>query len=99
MSLVLTFMELDKLYESTLSRQELINNIKASGKNYNLDNKSDSQLFRIWERIQKEVSNAHHIKKYDDAVKAALRKRCPECNTLLNDGGTCPVCADGEEHY
>ena len=28
-----------------------------------------------------------------------MDKRCPECNTLLNDGGTCPKCDDGEEDY
>lgn len=26
-----------------------------------------------------------------------MDKRCPECNTLLNDMGTCPKCDDGEE--
>lgn len=28
-----------------------------------------------------------------------MDRRCPECNTLLNDGGTCPKCDDGEEDY
>lgn len=27
------------------------------------------------------------------------RERCDRCNTPLNDGGTCPVCDDGEEDY
>lgn len=27
------------------------------------------------------------------------RKRCKVCGTPLNDGGTCPVCDDGEEDY
>ena len=27
------------------------------------------------------------------------RERCDKCNTPLNDGGTCPVCDDGEEDY
>ena len=26
-----------------------------------------------------------------------MDKRCEKCNTLLNDGGTCPKCDDGEE--
>lgn len=28
-----------------------------------------------------------------------MDKRCEKCNTLLNDGGTCPKCDDGEEDY
>lgn len=43
-----------------------------------------------------------------EALKAKLPKnesiedmdrRCEKCNTLLNDGGTCPKCDDGEEDY
>lgn len=43
-----------------------------------------------------------------DALKAKLPKnesiedmdkRCEKCSTLLNDGGTCPKCDDGEEDY
>lgn len=43
-----------------------------------------------------------------DALKAKIPanesvsdmdKRCEKCNTLLNDGGTCPKCDDGEEDY
>lgn len=30
---------------------------------------------------------------------ADMNKRCEKCNTLLNDGGTCPKCDDGEEDY
>lgn len=28
-----------------------------------------------------------------------MEKRCENCNTLLNDQGTCPKCDDGEEDY
>ena len=28
-----------------------------------------------------------------------MSRRCEECNTLLNDAGTCPKCDDGEEDY
>lgn len=28
-----------------------------------------------------------------------MDRRCEECNTLLNDAGTCPKCSDGEEDY
>lgn len=28
-----------------------------------------------------------------------MDKRCEKCNTLLNDGGTCPKCNDEEEDY
>jgi hypothetical protein len=93
MSLLLTFMELDKLYESTMSRQDLITHIKASGRNYNFETKSTAQLFRIWERIQNEDRNADS---YEHS--SVSRETCTACGTLLNDGGTCPICDDGEEH-
>jgi rubrerythrin len=98
MSLLLTFMELDKLYESTMSRQNLIDHIRASGRNYNFNNKSTAQLFRIWERIQKEeISKVDTAEPEPTAVNS--HATCAECGTLLTDGGLCPVCDDGEEYY
>ena len=41
---------------------------------------------------------ADHIKTLTESV-ADMHKRCEKCNTLLNDGGTCPKCDDGEEDY
>ena len=40
--------------------------------------------------------------KFKKFIKESIEdmdRRCPECNTLLNDGGTCPKCDDGEEDY
>ena len=93
MSLLLTFMELDKLYESTMSRQDLISHIKASGRNYNFNTKSTEQLFRIWERIQKEDLEAVSTSS-DNNNNSSI---CGECGARLTDGGLCPVCDDGEE--
>lgn len=102
MSLIETFMELDKLYEATISRQELISNLKALGKYYNFDTKTDAQLYRIWEKAmaEKEEQDAyneyHQLKVADDS-----RPRCPECGLLLVDASKngCPVCDNGEEHF
>ncbi len=35
----------------------------------------------------------------DEVYTPTQRERCEYCNTPLNDGGTCPVCDDGEEDY
>lgn len=35
----------------------------------------------------------------DEVFTPSKRERCEYCNTPLNDGGTCPVCDDGEEDY
>lgn len=35
----------------------------------------------------------------DEVFTPSQRERCEYCNTPLNDGGTCPVCDDGEEDY
>jgi hypothetical protein len=98
MSLLLTFMELDKLYESTMSRQNLIDHIKASGRNYNFNTKSTEQLLRMWERIQKEDSNKVNIND-PELVSGITHDICAECGALLTDGGLCPICDDGEEDY
>lgn len=39
------------------------------------------------------------FKKYVKESIEDMHKRCEKCNTLLNDGGTCPKCDDGEEDY
>ena len=98
MSLLLTFMELDKLNESTMSRQDLISNIKASGRNYNFSNKSTDQLFRIWELIQKKDNEKAGMKDYYDELRKNKSRKCSNCSATLSDGGTCPVCYNGEEH-
>lgn len=99
MNLLLTFMDLDKLYESSqrLDRAAIIKNIENSGRNYDFEKYSDEQLFRMWKKIQKETAElaAMHDINMEDAVELPT---CPECGTRLNDGGTCPICDDGEEH-
>ena len=103
MSLLLTFMELDKLYESKqwLDRNTLIDNIKASGNwNYRFEKYSDEQLYRMWERIQKENESEAAMREYHDMVSTASQKlTCQDCGANITDGGICPVCDDGEEDY
>ena len=98
MSLLLIFMELDKLYESTMSRQNLIDHIRASGRTFNFNTKSTAQLFRIWERIQKEEASKADTAE-SEPTAGNFHVTCAECDTLLTDSGLCPVCDDGEEHY
>jgi hypothetical protein len=101
MSLLLTFMELDRLYESS-DRETLINNIKSSGKHYKFDKYNDQQLFSIWKKIE-HGQKADQAKKSADAQKPTIPERvykyCANCGITLSDGGLCPVCDDGEEHY
>jgi hypothetical protein len=100
MSLLLTFMDLDKLYESKqwLSREMLISNIKNSGKwHYKFYKYSDEQLYRMWERIQSEDEEKAAMQEYHDQIAAEWYDTCTECGVRLNDGGTCPICDDGEE--
>lgn len=102
MSLIETFMELDKLYEATISRQELISNLKALGKNYNFDIKTDAQLYRIWEKAMAEKKEQDAYKEYHQLQDCEVaRHRCPECGLLLADDSKngCPVCDNGEEHF
>jgi rubrerythrin len=104
MSLLLTFMDLDKLYESSkqpvwLNRHELIDNIKNSGRNYNFDKYSDAHLYRIWERIQKEDAQKTAEAEYYKLLDIKQQKTCSVCDTRLTDGGKCPVCDIGEEDY
>jgi hypothetical protein len=97
MSLLLAFMELDKLYESRqwLDREALIKNIKNCGKwNYRFAKYSDQQLYRMWERIKDEQEI-----KLEYSTVAGSYDTCPECGIRLSDGGYCPVCKDGEEDY
>lgn len=96
MSLLSTFMDLDRLYER-LDRETLISNIKNSGRSYNFDKYSDEHLYRIWERIQKEVEEKAAMQEYRDTLNAEQHEACSECGAYLNDSGTCPVCDDGEE--
>ncbi len=95
MSLLLTFMELDKLYESTMSRQACIDQLKSFGKNYNFDGKSDAVVFRIWEKEAKKQDILTARAEAEEAEPLT----CAECGRQLTDGGICPICDDGEEDY
>lgn len=102
MSLLLTFMELGKLYESTnrLERSAIIRKIKELGKEYNFDKYSDEQLYRMLERAQKATEEKAAIQEYSDLLsKGHDISACVECGATLTDGGLCPVCDDGEETY
>jgi hypothetical protein len=99
MSLLLTFLELDKLYESTMSRQDLINHIKASGRNYNFNAKSTEQLFRIWEKIQKADNEKAGLRDYNDTIATERRRTCPTCGARVADNGECSKCSEDELDY
>lgn len=95
-------MELDKLNEGWRSRQELIHELKALGIRYNFDKYSDAQLSRILERAEAEIKakNDEQAAYSELAGKPDAEKPiCAECGKVLTDGGFCPVCDDGEEHY
>ena len=94
MSLVEIFMELDKLYEASMSRQACIDRLKALGKNYNFEKYSDAQIYRMLEKAEKEKADNEAMANNTDE-----RPTCSECGCVLTDGGLCPVCDDGEEHY
>jgi rubrerythrin len=95
-------MDLEKLYESSeqkvwLTRPELIRNIKKSGRYYNFDKYTDAGLYRIWERIKKEAAEEAAMQEYAELLNADTDKICDFCGAKLSDGGSCPVCDDGEE--
>jgi hypothetical protein len=94
MNMFRAFMELDEAYNN---RQEMINDIKKAGKNYNFARYTDAQLFRMWQRLQKTKLTAkepaHELDlEFDDAYA-----RYCDCGVKLSDAGFCPVCDDGEE--
>lgn len=100
MKLVETFKKLNAIYdnpynitEAFTDRNTLIANIKSTGRNYNFDRWSDTQLYRMWQRIQQEEHNKKIARKIlDNNEKAKNIKYCPDCKTQLSDNGTCPRC-------
>jgi rubrerythrin len=97
MCFILTCAELDKLWESAevsesyKERAELIKEIKASGRYYDFDKYSDKQLYRIWEKIPKNISKGSINK------PTTFHKICKNCNNYLSDNDTCPLCDEGDE--
>lgn len=98
MNMFRAFMELDAIHESYDSfgdRQELIDKIKALGRHYYFDKYSNEQLYYIWQKeAAKEAEQAEWRNYYNSKIK---KPKCDQCNSLITDGGYCPVCDDGEE--
>lgn len=85
---------LDTLKES-ISRDSMISELKAKGKNYNFNRFTDAQLYRIYEReINKKIEEPSISKEEDEFIEI---KKCPQCNHQLTDSGECPVCDLGDE--
>lgn len=83
----------ETLQEAFTDRNTLINNIKSTGRRYNFDKWSDTQLYRMWQRIQQEEHNKKIARKIlDDRKKADSIKYCPECGLQLSDNGKCHRC-------
>lgn len=86
--------DLDTIYELYVknTNQALITEFKAAtGYSVPLDEAFEAGYAAALE----ELKSSGVIK---ESV-ADMNKRCEKCNTLLNDGGTCPKCDDGEEDY
>lgn len=78
-----------------ISRAEIINQLKALGKNYYFDSYSDEQLYWIWKKavIKKEEDEA-----MKDFYNSKVEKpTCDNCGRRLADDGSCPTCDHGEE--
>lgn len=87
--------DLDTIYELYVknTNQALITEFKAAtGYSVPLDEAFEAGYAAALKELKKDFA----------AIKesvADMDKRCEKCNTLLNDGGTCPKCDDGEEDY
>ena len=55
----------------------------------------------VWYDIDKSAFRRVFVPNWSENMfeSVDMNKRCEKCNTLLNDGGTCPKCDDGEEDY
>ena len=99
MNLFRAFIELDEAYSN---RQNMIDDIKKSGKNYNFAKYSDAQLYRIWQRIghrppaNKPIAKKEPEHELDLDFESNFDRYC-DCGARLSDGGFCPICHDGEE--
>lgn len=100
MKLEETFRELSAIYDNSYNiteaftdRNVLITNIKSTGRNYNFDRWSDTQLYRMWQRIQQEDHNKKIARKIlIDAERKRNTKYCIDCGTQLSDNGRCHKC-------
>lgn len=97
MSLLMTFLELDKInesYDAFGDRNELITKIKAAGRKYDFSKYSNEQLYRICQRLEAETSS-HNSSVVTKSSVVRKYQKCPECDATLTDGGFCPHCDDG----
>lgn len=94
MNIFRAFMELDEAYNN---RQEMINDIRKAGKNYNFNKYTDTQLFRMWQRLQKPKPVTKELAHELDLEFDDTYARYCDCGVRLSDAGFCPVCNDGEE--
>lgn len=104
MSLLLTFLELDKLYEAAeqtivessdyLHRQNLINQIKdtRTGRSYNLQNKRTKELSNILAYC---LAEDERWEAEQEAYLSAIKQSgtCPDCGIRLTDASDCPKCS------
>ena len=83
----------EPLQEDFTDRNTLINNIKGTGRNYNFDKWSDTNLYRMWQRIQQEEHNKKIARKIlTDMERKRNTKYCIDCGTQLSDSGRCHKC-------
>ena len=86
--------DLDTIYELYVknTNQALITEFKAAtGYSVPLDEAFEAGYAAALEELKSSGAIKESV--------ADMNKRCEKCNTLLNDGGTCPKCDDGEEDY
>ena len=96
MNMFRAFMELDEAYST---RQTMIDDIKKAGKNYNFAKYTDTQLYRMWQRLQKPTKVIKEPQHDLDLDFETREYETCECGRALTDAGYCPVCDDGEEDY
>lgn len=86
-----------EMNESYISRDQMIDELKRDGRGYNFNRFTDAQIYKMY---QKYVANKPQIEDDNtDEYEFVVHAMCDRCGIRLNDGGTCPICDDGEEDY
>lgn len=78
----------------SLSRDEMIGELRRLGKNYKFEKYSNEQIFMIYMRT---LNSLNKKKQPSKPIIKPQDKYCPECGMKLNPLGECPVCDLGEE--
>ena len=87
----------DEMNESYVSRDQMIDELKRDGRGYNFNRFTDAQIYKMY---QKYIANKPQIEDdHTDEYEFVVHAMCDRCGIRLNDGGTCPICDDGEEDY